>query len=133
VAAARLLAMRVHGLLRGLRVRMRASHGAHGRFRVGGRNETTARVHYQAYGDQYGQEGAHCCDADLSRNELMQKSVEPVKTNMQSIRRRRLCQAFLGRLRGACLQNREGVSRRQRQKYRLEAKLKVREIRSRRR
>jgi hypothetical protein len=52
------------------RVLMRASLRGQACFRESSRNKTAARVQHQAQGDEYGQEGAHCYNADLSLDEL---------------------------------------------------------------
>jgi hypothetical protein len=70
VAVPRLLAVRVHRLVRRHRVRMGAFLRGQGCFRESSRSKTAARVQHQAQGDEYGQEGAHCYNADLSLNEL---------------------------------------------------------------
>ena len=66
VAVPHLRAMRVHLVLGGRRVRMRASHRAHGCFPVSGRNKSSARVEYQAHGNHYGQQDVHRCHAQSS-------------------------------------------------------------------
>jgi hypothetical protein len=70
VAVPRLFAVRVHRLVRGYRAGGRASLHGRGCFRGSSRNNTAARVQHQAQGDEYGQEGAHCYNADLSLHEL---------------------------------------------------------------
>ena len=66
VTIPRLLAVRVSDH----RVLMRAFLRGQACFRESSRNKTAARVQHQAQGDEYGQEGAHCYNADLSLDEL---------------------------------------------------------------
>jgi hypothetical protein len=66
VTIPRLFAVRV----RDHRVLMRAFFRGEGCFRESSRNKTAARVQHQAQGDEYGQEGAHCYNANLSLDEL---------------------------------------------------------------
>ena len=70
VAVPRQLAVRVHRLVRGHPVRMGAFLRGQGRFCESSRSKTAARVEHQAQGDEYGQEGAHRHNADLSLDEL---------------------------------------------------------------
>jgi hypothetical protein len=70
VAVPRLLAARVHCLVRRHPVRLGAFLRGQGRLRESSRNKTAARVQHQAQGDEYGQEGAHCHNAGLSPDEL---------------------------------------------------------------
>jgi hypothetical protein len=66
VTIPRLFAVRV----RDHRVLMRAFLRGQGCFRESSRNKTAARVQHQAQGNEYGQEGAHGYNANLSLDEL---------------------------------------------------------------